>query len=385
MSHVPRPSTARERLAIALRPWRGWGVSVLVVMALLLLFEIGHGWLAARSQAPLFRVIVAGESLTLDAEAHTDFSRDLSALATDTEKRLQARMRPWLDQRLEQAFAPVEAAVPDYLDWYYSPVGSYTRLGVALMGDLDAWLDEQLHRRLVEASGLESALADLQAEYPRRLASEQQGLADDMAATLQERYAPRQLTLEQEDERPIHELDLDGALQEALQDGRDTARWSMAAVGGSGGALLAGRALARRLGASAAAQGSRLALRGLVTRLGVGTARSLAAGGATSAATAPAGPGALVMGTVTTAVTLAGIAGSEYAMLKVQEARHRPAMASQLRNAIGQTRQRMQASLEAAVSAGAATLTGQLEAQMARAEDDEAVPSAYRILTRRGE
>lgn len=378
-----RPSIAR--LAIALRPWRGWGLSALVVMALLLLFEVGHAWLASRGQAPLFRVIVAGESLTLEAETHADFSRDLSALATETEARLQARMSPWLEERLERAFAPLEAAVPDYLDWYYSPVGSYTRLGVALMGDLDAWLDEQLHRRLVEATGLESALAELQADYPRRLASERQGLADDMVATLRARYASRQVTPEGEGERPVHELDLDGVLQEALQDGRDTARWSTAAVGGSGTALLAGRALARRLGASAAVQGSRLALRSLVTRLGAGTLRSLAAGGAASAATAPAGPGALVAGTLTTAVTLAGIAGSEVVLLKVQEVRHRPAMQSQLREAIGQTRQAMQASLEAATSAGAATLTGQLEAQTARPDGDEAMPRAYRILGGRGE
>lgn len=385
MSLATRPSTARERLVIALRPWRGWGLSALVIMVLLLLFEVGHGWLAARSQAPLFRVIVAGEPLTLDAEMHADFSRDLSALAMKMEERLQARMRPWLQERLERAFVPLEVAVPDYLDWYYSPVGSYTRLGVALMGELDPWLDEQLHQRLVESTGLESALADLQADYSRRLASEQQRLAEDMAAALQERYAPRQLTPEREAERPTHELDLDGVLQEALQEGRDTARWSMAAVGGSGGALLAGRALARRLGASAAVQGSRLALRSLATRLGSGTLRSLAAGGAASAATAPAGPGALVMGTVTTAVTLAGIAGSEYAMLKVQEARHRPAMESQMRDAIGQTRQRMQASLEASASAAAATLTGQIEAQTARPQGDEAMPSAYRILGRGGE
>lgn len=383
MTHVIRSSI--DRLPILLRPWRGWGLSVLVVMVLLLLFEIGHGWLAARSQAPLFRVIVAGESLTLDAETHAEFSRDLTALAMETERRLQARMRPWLDERLDSAFVPLESAVPDYLDWYYSPVGSYTRLGVALMGDLDAWMDEQLHSRLVERTGLESALAELQADYPRRLVSEQKALADEMAATLQARYAPRQVTPEREGERRVHELDLDGVLRVALQDGLDTARWSTAAVGGSGASLLAGRALARRFGASAAAQGSRLALRSLVSRLGAGGMRSLAAGGAASAVATPSGPGALVVGTVTTAVSLAGIAGSEYAMLKVQEALHRPVKQTQLIEAIGETRRALRASLEASASAGAATLTGQIEAQASRAEDDEGMPGAYRILGRRGE
>ncbi|MDR9439095.1 MAG: hypothetical protein RI841_06320 [Halomonas sp.] len=385
MSHAMRRSIARGRLAIPFRPWRGWDLSLLVVMTLLLLFEVGHGWLASRSQAPLYRVIVAGESLTLNADTRASVSRDLSAFATEVEERLQARMKPWLEGRLERAFAPLEAAVPGYLDWYYSPVGSYTRLGVALMGDLDAWLDKQLHQRLVEATGLDLALAGLQVDYPRRLASEQRGLAEDMAETLHERYVSRQVAPEGEGERPIHELDLDGALQETLQDGRDTGRWSTAAVGGSGGALMAGRALARRLGVSVAAQGSRLALRRLVTRLGAGAVRSLAAGGAASAATAPAGPGALVVGTLTSAVTLAGIAGSEVALLKVQEALHRPAMASQLRDAIGQARLAMQASFEAAISASAATLMAQLEAQSTRADDSEGKPRTYRILGQRGE
>ncbi|MCL7940820.1 hypothetical protein M8009_11020 [Halomonas sp. ATCH28] len=383
MSHATPASIARKPRTMGRRSWRGWGLSALVVMTLLLLFEAGQGWLASRSQAPLFRVIVAGESLVLDAETHAEFSRDLSSLATETEERLQARMSPWLEGRLDRAFTPVEEAVPAYLDWYYSPAGSYTRLGMALMGDLDAWLDEQIHRRLVEATGLDTALAELQVDYPRRLASEQRALADDLAARLHERFASRQVTAQAEQgERSIHELDLDGVLQETLQEGRDTARWSTAAVGGSGIALLAGRALVRRLGASAAAQGSRLALRSLVTRLGAGTLRSLAAGGAASAATAPAGPGALVMGTLTTAVTLAGIAGSELALLKVQEALHRPAMASQMRDSIGQARRAMQASLETAASASAATLTEQLET---RAADDQAAPSTYRILGRRGE
>ncbi|PRY71978.1 hypothetical protein [Halomonas ventosae] len=383
MTHVIRSPI--DRLAVVLRAWRSWWPSLLVVVALLLLFELGHGWLASQSQAPLYRVIVAGEPLTLDAETHAEFSRDLTALAMETEERLQARMRPWLDERLDSAFAPLESAVPDYLDWYYSPVGSYTRLGVALMGDLDAWLDEQLHRRLVEGTGLESALADLQAAYPRRLVSEQQALADEMVATLQARYAPRQVTPDREGERRVHELDLDGVLQEALRDGLDTARWSTAAVGGSSGSLLAGRALARRFGASSAVQGSRLALRSLVSRLGAGGMRSLAAGGAASAVAAPAGPGALVAGTLATAVSLAGMAGSEYAMLKVQEALHRPAKQTQLIEAIGESRRALRASLEASASAGAVTLAGQIEAQATRVDDDEGMPRAYRILGRRGE
>lgn len=362
--------------------WRRWMPTLLVVALLLLLLEGGHRWLESRSQTPLFRVIVAGESLTLDAETHAAFSRDLAALADDSRGRLAARMTPWVEARLAAAFAPLEAALPGYLDWYFSATGSYTRLGVALIGDLDDWLDEQLHARLVEPSGIEAALAELQADYPRRLAREQQRLVDALATTLHARYASRQAGAEEGDGAPPT-LDLDGVLQRSLHDGLDRSRWHVAAVGGGGAGLLAGRAMAARLGSTTAVQGSRMAVRSLAARLGAGTARALLGGGAAAAASAPTGPGALVAGTVTTAATLAGIAGSEFILLKAQEALQRPAMQAQLQEELARTQASMALTLEAS-TAGAAR---SLEERLARAASHEEAqtPEAYRILGRRGE
>ncbi|MBB3189312.1 hypothetical protein [Halomonas cerina] len=359
--------------------WHRWGLSLLVVIALLLLLEGGHRWLEARSQAPLWRVIVAGEPLTLDAETHAAFSRDLTALTTQAEQKLAARMAPWVDDRLDTAFAPLEAAVPDYLDWYFSAPGSYTRLGVALMGDLDTWLDAQRQARLIAPSGIEEGLAELQAEYPQRLAEAQQGLAGELAASLHARYAPRQVTVE-EGGNEFQRLDLDSLLDHALVEGLDSARWGGAVVGGSGLGLVAGRALTRRLGSRAAMQGGRMALRSLAARLGAGTARSLATGGAAAAVTAPTGPGAVVAGTLTTAVTLAGIVGSEVALLKLQETRHRPAMEDQLRQEFERTRAELADTLSASTAAAARAMQASLVRQAKHHETGE-----YRILGRRGE
>jgi hypothetical protein len=364
--------------------WRRWGLSLLVVTLLLLLLEGGHRWLESRSQAPLFRVIVAGESLTLDAETHAAFSRDLAALSRESQAQLAARLAPWVASRLESAFAPLASAVPGYLDWYFSAAGSYQRLAVALVGDLDEWLDEQLHERLVAPSGIEAALGELQADYPRRLAREQQALAAGLAATLHERYAPRQVAAETSEEA-MPRLDLDAVLQHALNDGLDRSRWSAAAIGGSGVGLVAGRALAGRLGAGAAVQGSRMALRSLAVRLGAGTARSLANGGAAAVATSPTGPGALVAGTLTTAATLAGIAGSEYALLKGQEARHRPTMEAQLQEALAEARAALALALEAATAATAREMEAQLILAASRDATAGETPEAYRILGGRGE
>lgn len=360
-----------------------WGLSLLVVLLLLVLFEGGHRWLESRSQAPLFRVIVAGESLTLDAQTHADFTRDLATLTGEAQARLAARMAPWWEARLDAAFDPLAAAVPGYLDWYFSAPGSYQRLAVALVGDLDAWLDEQLHERLVVPSGLEAALAELQADYPARLAREQQAMAEGLATTLHERYAPRQVAAEPgEGESPG--LDLDAVLQHALDEDLDRSRWQAAAVGGSGMGLVAGRALAGRLGAGAAVQGSRMALRSLALRLGAGTARSLTGGGAAAVATSPTGPGALVAGTLTTAAALAGIAGSEYVLLKGQEARYRPAMEAQLQAALDEARASLALSLEAATAATARDLESRVSRAVlpdgATGEAGNQTPEAYRIL-----
>lgn len=357
--------------------WRRWGATLLVVGMLLLLLEGGHRWLESRSQAPLFRVIVAGETLTLEAETHTDFLRDLTALADEAQVRLAGRMTPWVEARLEGAFAPLEAAVPGYLEWHFSATGSYTRLGVALVGDLDGWLDRQLHARLVAPSGIEAALAELQADYPKQLADEQRDLIEEMAGRLYARYAPHQVAVEGDAEPPV--LDLDLALLQSLEDGLDRSRWQLAAVGGGGLGLLAGRTVAARLGSTAAGQGGRLALRSLTARLGGGAARALMSGGAVAAASAPAGPGALVAGTVTSAATLAGVAGTEYALLKAQEALQRPAMQAQLYDEIAGTKASLARRLEAATLGAARAMTERLSRATVREREGEK-PETYRIL-----
>lgn len=361
---------------------RRWGLSLLVVAALLLLLEGGWRWLEGRSQEPLFRVIVAGETLTLDAETHADFQRDLTVLADEAQVRLAGRMTPWIEARLEGAFAPLEEAVPGYLEWYFSASGSYTRLGMALVGDLDGWLDEQLHARLVAPSGIEAALAELEADYATTLAREQRALTGDMVGTLHTRYVSRQATAAGDAEPPV--LDLDVALRQSLDDGLDRSRWQLAAVGGGGLGLLAGRTVAARLGSTAVGQGSRLALRSLAARLASGATRALASGSTAAAVSAPTGPGALVAGSVTTAVTLAGIAGSEYALLKAQEALQRPAMQAQLHDAISRTRASLARRLEVATLGAARDMTERLS-RITFHEREGETPEAYRILGGQGE
>ncbi|PMR67712.1 hypothetical protein [Halomonas heilongjiangensis] len=381
-------NSARRTRGMAWWPvcgWRRWAASLLAVMALMLLLDHGHRLLQGRAEAPLFRVVVNGESLLLDAETHAEFGRDLDRLTARWQENVVASMQPWVDERLEAAFAPLEAAVPGYLDWYYSLAGSYLRLGMAVAGELDDWLDAQLHERLVAASGVEEALAELEADYPQQLARMQQERMQGVVQRLHEAYEPRQATPAAEGERPVQALDLDLALGQALHDGLDVSRWGTATLGGAGVGLVAGRALAQRLGAGAAVQGSRVVVRGLVARLGVNTARSLATGGMAAAAASPSGPGAMVIGTATTAIALAGFVGSEYALLKAQEALHRPAMQAQLLDEIDQARQETGRALDDLTVASVATLAARATHHAGRAEAGAQAPEAYRIFGTRGD
>ncbi|PXX97431.1 hypothetical protein [Halomonas sp. LBP4] len=365
--------------------WRRWATSLLAVVALMLLLDLGHRLLQDRADAPLFRVVVNGESLLLDGETHAEFGRDLDRLAARLQQDVAAGMRPWVDERLEAAFAPLEAAVPGYLDWYYSLSGSYLRLGMAVAGELDGWLDTQRHERLVAASGVEQALAELEADYPQRLARVQEGLMQGVAQRLHREYAPRQAAPAEEGEGPVHALDLDLVLRQAFDDSLDASRWGTATLGGAGIGLVAGRALAQRLGSGAALQGGRMAVRSLLARLGANTARSLASGGAAAAATAPSGPGAMLIGTATAAVSLAGFVGSEYALLKVQEAHYRPGMETELHEEIDRAREELARSLEGVAAGSAMTLASRMEHHAGQAEQGTQTPEEYRIFGRRGD
>jgi hypothetical protein len=361
--------------------WRAWGVSLLVIALLMLALDQGYRQLQSRAEAPLFRVVVNGQTLTLDADTHAAFSRDLGELAGGVDARLQREMQPWLDERLDAAFAPLEAAVPAYLDWYFSLRGSYLRLGMAIAGDLDGWLEARLTEQLVEKSGIEAALDELQAAFPEQLAQRQQALGGAIGQRLHERYAEQQASPSRDAESRTHSLDLDLTLNRAFHESQDSQRWGAAGVGGAAGAV-AGRALAQRLAGGAAAQGARVALGRVATRLGDSATRSLASGATASAVAAPTGPGALLAGTAATVVSLAGFAGTEYALLKAEEARYRPAMEAELQAEVGQARDEVRQALEARTAASSAALLERLETGIRQAEAAEQVPDDYRIFGR---
>lgn len=361
--------------------WRlpvvAWILGPLLAALLLLGLVLAYHQLQSRSEAPLFRVVIDGETLTLDAETHAELGQELGELATGLDLRLRQEMQLWLDARLDAAFVPLEAAVPEYLDWHFSLRGSYLRLAMALTGRLDEWLQAQLTERLIERSGFEAAVEQLETDYATRLEQAQRRLGQGIALTLHARYGERQASAT--GSREIHEIDLDLALQHAFQGRWDEIRWGTAAAGGALG-LAVSRALAQRLVAGAAMQGSRAVAGRIVARLGGHATRSLGSGATATVATSPSGPAALLAGATATAVALAGFAGTEYALLKAEEHRFRDALEAELNGEVARARAEVRHALEADATRRAEALERYL-AQAARdAETVGEVPQAYRIF-----
>jgi hypothetical protein len=358
-------------------PVFSWGLTLLLVLLLMVALGYGYRQLQERSEAPLFRVVINGEALVLDGETHAALGKEFSVLAGRLDLYLRDEMQPWLDARLDTAFSALQAAIPDYLDWHFSLRGSYLRLAVALGGDLDEWLEAQLTERLIERSGIGASLEALESDFGMRLEQVQQRVVKEIGSKLHSRYANRQTTMASGTELPT--IDLDLLLERTLQGHWDEARWGSAGAGGVV-SFAAGRALTQRLVAGTAMQGSRALMARIAPRLGMHAARSVGTGAATTAVTAPAGPAALMAGTVATGMALAGFAGIEYALLKAEESRYRNDMQAELETELTRVKAEVRQALETVATDRAQALEREFQAGMRHAEDAGQVPSQYRIL-----
>ena len=315
----------------------------LLLLALLLLAVGAFSYtqnhlLTASAQQPLMRLVFQGEPLTLNQADFQDFSQELSALTAEQDAALEAQLQAWLEEEGQQVRGAAEAGVDAYLDWYFSLTGSYTRLFVALTGDLDELLIQRLQEELLDDPELHAYWRDRMAALQPQLVSAWQAMGDDAdtaaAQALQQKYRERQRPgygeLDDEDPRVTllkSDLDLNSMLHPSPQDLR---RWQISAGGGAlAGAAIAlptGRLLASRLAGTPAIAAATRVVRRYLARLPARVAIKSAASGTAAAATSPSGPGALVTG----AGIFAAMTAADWALLKAEEMRHREAMQTAL-------------------------------------------------------
>lgn len=345
------------------RPWRSrvfvWmSLATLTAIGLLAALGLrldaavlGHGAAQlARAANPCARAPV--EARAMRAQAH-------SQLDAASREAVEAAMRT-VDAGLDRAFAAAEAGIDTYLDWYFSFVGNYTRLGALVIPDLEKHMRKEFTVRVFEGSGFEQQVSRLGAEADGqlldRIAQAAQTAALGFAKDLE--LQPCLLEGLRLDALPSLERDkLRVAMSAAIALPLSRAVLPLAVRAGE--AVLARAAARQTVRAAANAAGAKVTQRG---------ASVLLSAGAASAVCAPGGPLALACGVVAGAVTWLGV---DMALMAIDEALFRKSLRAELLEDLQAQRQQLRDELRSKLEQAAADY----RAQAGRRIDQVFVPA----------
>ena len=283
----------------------------------------------------------------------------LNALSRDLATQLQAAGdaairdgNARLAQRLDAIFSEAEPGVDRYLDWYFSVLGEYQRLGKLVQGELDQMMAAALERHLFGEGMFGERLASVGDASLREAASEISAAATRMGATVVTRVRADPCRLGDVNLAPIAGMP------------RDVVRVSSSAAGGALGAI-AVRTLAKEAVAATAARaasrqaystGSKLLGRTVAKRGG-----TLALSGSAAGLCAPGGLLALVCGA---GVFVASWLGLDKAFIAIDEYRFRDAMRAEILASMKETRQSVEASLQERQAQAVRQMQGAVQADV---------------------
>ena len=354
-------------------------LTVLFMLCLLLATNTLYR-MSLQSDIEMVRFIINGDSLDLDAEAQEQLRNELQIRLAGYEHDIDQQMLLWKVNALEEMESNFQSASEYYLDWYFSFIGSYTRLIVAVSGDLEPWVENQLQQRLVERSGLESSLATLQEEYLKRLGEVEQAWLSETLDGLQQRFTTSDLQVDEAEASQLKTVNLDRLISTVGQDQLLLPRWTAdSAVGGAFG-YITSVAVAKRMASRPAFQASKAIVTRFVTRMGGHAARSATSGGIAAVSTSPSGPGALVTGATVLGSSLAIAVGTEIALLKVQEAYQRPEMEADLHTTWEELMLERDQHLQVEKQSRTEAMFDSIDRQATKTVLDSELPKTYRIF-----
>jgi hypothetical protein len=287
----------------------------------------------ARLTNPCARV--PDQALALRAQAQ-------GQLDAATRQAVDTAMRT-VDGGLNQAFAAAEAGIDAYLDWYFSLVGSYARLGAVVVSGLDQHMSKQFMTLVFDHSGFTQEVSGVGVEADSQVLdriaqaahSAGQGFARDLKLQpcLIETLRPHALLGLQRDK-------LRAAMSAAIALPLSRSVPQVAVRAGE--AVMARAAARQTMRAAASAVGAKATQRGVSVMLSAGAAGALCA---------PGGPLALAC------ATLAGVAawlGVDVALLAVDEALFRKSLRADLLEDLQAERLRLREALRLQLEQAAA-------------------------------
>ncbi|WP_027847721.1 hypothetical protein [Marinospirillum minutulum] len=307
-----------------------WSLLAAFVVALVLFAAFSHALRLVEQElgsSAIYKLIIKGETLLIDGSTLDVLNNHLRELSTTDQQHLAKTMQVWTDQQLDSLFVLAEQGKENYLDWYYSMMGSYLRLFYALKGNLPEKLEAEFQQRVFVETGFAQGLEDLGKNYTHtfqtRLVAEQAEQLKQLQEKLYQDFANQQL--EVDESAAIFTLNLDQALvPEIALPATDSVRWQHSAglsvaVGAGMLALPAVRAMTSRIMQTTAVRSATRITLQYVARLTPRLAAAMAASGTATAAATPTGPGALVAGITTLAVFIL----TDWALLKAEEVLYR--------------------------------------------------------------
>jgi hypothetical protein len=273
----------------------------------------------------------------------------LAALAGELDTRLQAGRAEALDAAdaqidtaLDAFFHRAEQGVDAYLDWYFTVLGEYQRLAAVAAGDFGTLMAEQLNRRLFEATGFETWLADTYAALDADAGQRTAALAGGLGGQLREASDANDCAWEL-----LAGEGLGPAPGGSLDLPRDAARAGASAAAGAAAGAITVKLLSKQVaGAVAAKLAAKESFQAAAALAGKAAAKkggsSLASALGAAAVCAPTGPWAVLCGIGAGAATWLAV---DKVMIEVDEARFRDAMRVDLMAALDEQRDTLAALL----------------------------------------
>ncbi|HIE55879.1 MAG TPA: hypothetical protein EYP90_12000 [Chromatiaceae bacterium] len=347
--------TRRNRI-----PW-GWVgfLGILVLLALLsaaALLKGGKEFAETKViMEPAWRIIVHGEVHLLDEEEFRRFQDSLAKSLDRRLTRLHEDSDALIEQKVDEVFAPVHAAIPAYADWYYSLTGEYLRYVHALGSGMVGYMEGKLQEILFDATGVGQALTDLpgqlQEEMLRMSGKAGRGILADLSADLlneSEDGAESELGRWE----LAGEIPMDALVTEELMPSSGLAGRQLFALGaGAGSGVLvakgAGALLVKKIVATVAGGKSFQLAAGVAAKLAAKSAAKggsvLAGAGAGVLICSPGGPLALLCGTAAGIATWLAV---DIAALELDEHLNRKDLENEIRRAVEAEEQALKDSLK---------------------------------------
>ena len=348
-------------------------LSLLLILATDALYRFLEG-----QPGPVTHLTGSGEAIQLNSARQIQFAGMVREEIRNVKVGATSQIAEQIERRIDASFDQLQQGVDGYLEWYFSAQGSYSRLYVAITGDLAEWGANKIRERLMDESGYTDSIESLANEYPdiqnRIFLNELdrfQVMVDDYLNT----YGAE---IEMNSVNPdIPFMDFTNITQGpgvALELDRLATSASIgqnAAIGGFAVALV-------RYGGVKAA---RLFVRQFIARAAAQGARAAVTGATTAAATAFTGPFAVGAGVLTASASAAAFVTTEYIALNAQETLHRPKMEQDIREFIELKRDETKMAYRLASGVAVDRILESILADIAEREEQQKLDKCYRVFS----